>query len=87
MTHTGGRPPTFVASRSCLFDHLVGGGQQRLRDGKAERLRRFKVEGQLDPCSLLDRQIGWFLAFENAPGIDAGFSPFGFDPRALQIIR
>jgi hypothetical protein len=25
---------------------------------------------QLDSCGLLDRQIGWFLVFENAPGID-----------------
>jgi hypothetical protein len=33
-----------------------------------ERLGRFEVEGQLDSCGLLDRQIGWFLAFENAPG-------------------
>jgi hypothetical protein len=39
-------------------------------DGEAERLRRLDVEDQLDSCSLLDRQIGWFLVFENAPGID-----------------
>src|SRR5262249_16009018 len=36
-----------------------------------ERLRRFEVEGQFDPGSLLDWQIGWFLAFENTPSIDA----------------
>jgi hypothetical protein len=27
VTQNGGRQPTFVASRSCYSDHLVGGGQ------------------------------------------------------------
>src|SRR5262249_15510480 len=53
------------------LNDLVGGGQQRFRNCEAERLGGFEVDGQLDFYSLLDRQIGWFLAFENAPGIDA----------------
>ena len=52
-------------------DHLVGGGQKRFWDGKAEGFGGFEVESQLDFYGLLDRQIGWFLALENAPGIDA----------------
>ena len=52
-----------------LFDHLVGAYQQPGRKFDPERLRRFEVEGQLDSYRLLDRQIGWFLALENAPGI------------------
>jgi len=54
-----------------LLDHLVGAHQQPGRKFDPERLRRFAVENQLDFCGLLDRQIGRFLAFENAPGIDA----------------
>jgi hypothetical protein len=56
-----------------LLDHLIGGGQQRFRDGKAERLGGFEVDHQLDFCGLLDWPLGWFLAFENPPGIDANF--------------
>jgi hypothetical protein len=48
-----------------LLDHLVGGGQQRLWNGEAKRLGGLEVDGKLDFCGLLDRQIGWFLAFEN----------------------
>src|SRR6516225_7198586 len=47
-------------------DHLVGGGQKRFWDGKAEGFGGFEVESQLDFYGLLDRQIGWFLAFEDA---------------------
>src|SRR5271170_7959809 len=54
-----------------LLDHLVGACQQRGRKFDPERLRRFEVEGQHDSCSLLDRQIGRFLALENTSGIDA----------------
>jgi hypothetical protein len=30
-----------------------------------------EVDDEIEFGRLLDRQIGWFLAFENAPGIDA----------------
>jgi hypothetical protein len=62
-----------------LFDHLVGAYQQPGRKFDPERLRRFQVEGQLNFYGLLYRQIGWFLAFENAPGIDANLA-VGIDP-------
>jgi hypothetical protein len=48
---------------------IVGGGQQRLRDCEAKRLGGLELDGQLDFYGLLDRQVGWFLAFKNAPGI------------------
>jgi hypothetical protein len=69
MTRSRHRRSSCFALRDFLFDHLVGAHQQPGRKFDPERLRRFEVEGQLDSCSLLDRQIGWFLAFEDAPGI------------------
>jgi len=53
------------------LNHLVGGRQQRFRDGEAEGFGGLQVNDQINFCDLLDWQIGWFLAFENAPGIDA----------------
>jgi hypothetical protein len=48
------------------FDHLIGGGGQRFRDGKAERLGGLQVDDQLDLHGLLHRQIGGLFALENA---------------------
>ena len=54
-----------------LFDHSVGATEQRERESDAERLGGLEVYVQLDFCGLLDRQIGWFFAFENSAGVDA----------------
>jgi hypothetical protein len=53
------------------LDYLVSGGQERFRNGEAERLRRLEVDDEFELTRLHDRQIGWFLAFENASGVDA----------------
>jgi hypothetical protein len=53
-----------------LLDHLVGGGQQRFRDGNAERLGGLHVDNQLDLRRLLHREIGRLVALENAAGIN-----------------
>src|SRR6266404_486375 len=61
-----------------LLDHLGGAQQNRGRDGDAERLRGLEVEDQLDFGRLLDRQVGWLLALEDA--IDAaGRAPVRVD--------
>src|SRR6516165_3527087 len=48
-----------------LFDHLVGAGEQRSRDLKAERLRRFEVDVQLELDWSLDRKFARFSALQN----------------------
>ena len=54
-----------------LFDHYIGCDLQRQRDSQAERLGSLHIDYELDFCGLIDRQIGWLLAVENAGGIDA----------------
>jgi hypothetical protein len=52
-----------------LLNHLVGGGQQRFRDAKAEGLGGFDVDDELELRRLLDRQVGGLGSFENARDI------------------
>jgi hypothetical protein len=43
----------------------------RFRDSEAERLGGLEVDDKIEFDRLLDWHVGWFLAFENAPSIDA----------------
>jgi len=49
-----------------LFDHLVGGGKQRRRDGQTKRLRSLEIDHQLVFGRLLNRQLTRLSAFEDA---------------------
>jgi hypothetical protein len=49
-----------------LFDHLVGAGKHRLRNGNTERFGGFEIDDQLVLGRRLHRQVCRFLAFENA---------------------
>ena len=49
-----------------LFDHLVGGGLQRLRDGHAECVSGLEIDHQFEFGGCLHRKFGGFLALEDA---------------------
>jgi len=50
-----------------LLNDLISGGQQRFRDGKAERLGGLEVDDEFDFYHLLHREVGRLVAFEDAP--------------------
>ena len=54
-----------------LFDHLVGGGQQRFRDGKAERLGGLEVDDEIIFGRLYDRQVRGSCTLENSTGVSS----------------
>ena len=54
-----------------LFDHLVGGGKQRLRNAQAEGFGGLWVDDEIEFGRLLYGQVGRLIAFENLAHIDA----------------
>src|SRR5215831_19923647 len=48
------------AAKSVLFDHLVGGGEQLVRHGEAERLRRLEIYNEIEFDRLLYRNVRQF---------------------------
>jgi hypothetical protein len=59
------------------LDHLVSGGQQRFRDGEAERFGSLEVDDKLDFYGLHDRQIGWFFVRQLASATLSRATPKG----------
>src|SRR5215471_10533639 len=55
----------------CLFDHLVGAGEQCGRHGKTNRLGCLQVDDELELHRPQNWQVARLLAFENAAGINA----------------
>jgi hypothetical protein len=54
VTHLRHSTVNCFALQNDLFDQLVGSSQQRLGDGKAERLRCFEIDDELELGGLLD---------------------------------
>jgi hypothetical protein len=54
-----------------LFDHLVGGREQRQRHGQSEYPGRDVVDDELELGRLHDRQVRRLGTLENPAGIDA----------------
>ena len=59
-------------SRRVSFDHLVGTGEQRQRHRKTKRLGHFEIDHNFQLGRLLDRQVGWFAAFEDLVDVGRG---------------
>jgi hypothetical protein len=54
-----------------LVDHLVGGGEQFIRNGDAERVGRLEIDQKLKCRRLLDRQFAGVCALENLVHIES----------------
>ena len=57
------------SKQSPLFDHLVGAGQKRRRHGEADRFGGFEVDRELVFRRVLHRQVGRFLALQDAVNV------------------
>ena len=51
-------------------------GDQRRRHGEPERLRRPRIDDEIELAQLRDRQVGGLRTLEHAAGVDAGL-PIG----------
>src|SRR4029077_7369193 len=65
------------------LDDLVGAGEDRWRDGEAERLGRLQVDDKLDLGGLQDRQVTRLLARENSACILSCYAVLFGDRRAV----
>jgi hypothetical protein len=69
-----------------LFDHLVGAGEYRRRNGEAEGLGSFEVNDKLELGRRLNRKIGRVLALEDAIDV-AGRAPINSRQNRRRLYR
>src|SRR4029077_5475948 len=60
-----------VQQCAVLINYLVGNGEYAWRNFKAQRVRGPQIDDQLKFGRWLHRQVGWLVAFEDTPSIDA----------------
>src|SRR5262249_36275369 len=77
--------PSASQQNSKLFDHLVGAGQQRGWDGKAERLCSSKIEHQFKCGWLLERQVRRPCSLDNCA--EEGGSRPKFPPKIHAVLN
>src|SRR6516164_339371 len=58
-----------VQQKILLFDDLVGERKQPVRNSDSQYPGCFAVDNKFDFRGLLDRQIGWFLTFQDTCGV------------------
>src|SRR3984893_12375366 len=75
--------PTRSSHSPALLDHLVGAGEDRWRDGQAERLGGLEIDHQLECGRLLDRQIGGLGALEDSSGVNADLTIDSREARSI----
>ena len=54
------------------MNHLVGGGQERFRDGEPERLGGHEVNDKLEPGGQLDRELAGLTLRHAVPAVSQG---------------
>src|SRR6266446_5328470 len=72
-----------VWRRCGLFDDLVGAGEDRRRDGEAERLGGLEMDDQLEFGGLLHRQIGRLGAAQDLSRVTTGLAIYTGEARSV----
>jgi hypothetical protein len=60
-----------------LFDHFIGGGQQRIGNCKSKRIRGSEIKYQFKPARLLHRQFVGFGALQYLVNVGGGIPKQG----------
>ena len=76
-THAPQQPTT-------LFDHFVGGSEQFIWNGNAERLGGLEIDQKLKCRRLLDRQVAGVCALENLVHICCGAPKEPMEARTIR---
>ena len=75
MTWTGPISAVALAEITTLFDHLVGGFEQGLWHGQAERLRGLEIDDEFELGRLYNRKLRGAFPLQHASGIEADLVP------------
>jgi hypothetical protein len=73
-----------LSQHSCSFDHLIGTGEKRWRDGKANFLSGFEVDDQSEFRRLFNREIGGLGPLGDTGNIIGSAPVQGRDARAVR---